>query len=116
MGNAHPRGTADKVANKVANGHVRASLRDGQTLPHRVPQLPGHLCFGPSQGVNVTFVRADRIDGWKTLDPMNRYPSAARRYISTHGPSPIRIPRTGSGLPAMPRLLFEKVGDELKPA
>jgi winged helix DNA-binding protein len=50
----------------------------------------GKLCFGPSQGPNVTFVRADRwVDGWKDRDPDEAWAELARRYLRAYGPATV---------------------------
>ncbi len=53
------------------------------------PAYQGLLCFGPSQGRNITFVAPqDWIAGdWKPADPDEALPALARRYIDTYGPS-----------------------------
>jgi hypothetical protein len=49
----------------------------------------GKLCFGPSVGANVTFVRADRwIRGWRDVDPDEAWGELARRYLRAYGPAP----------------------------
>ena len=48
----------------------------------------GLLCFGPSQGSKVTFVRADQwISGWRTVEPMQAISWVLRRYLSAYGPA-----------------------------
>jgi hypothetical protein len=48
----------------------------------------GLLCFGPSRGSKVTFVRADRwIGTWQEVDPDAALAAVARRYLATYGPA-----------------------------
>ncbi len=47
----------------------------------------GLLCFGPSEGAKVTYVRADRwIKNWKMLDEAEALREVARRYVGAYGP------------------------------
>jgi uncharacterized protein YcaQ len=48
----------------------------------------GRLCFGPSQGSKVTFVRADQwIGGWQEVDPAAALREVCRRYLAAYGPA-----------------------------
>jgi hypothetical protein len=48
----------------------------------------GRLCFGPSQGSHVTFVRADQwIGGWREIDPAAALREVCRRYFAAYGPA-----------------------------
>jgi uncharacterized protein YcaQ len=48
----------------------------------------GRLCFGPSQGSHVTFVRADQwIGGWRQVDPAAALREVCRRYLAAYGPA-----------------------------
>jgi uncharacterized protein YcaQ len=48
----------------------------------------GRLCFGPSRGNQVTFVRADQwVDGWQELDPQQALAEVCRRYFAAYGPA-----------------------------
>jgi hypothetical protein len=47
----------------------------------------GLLCFGPSQGAKVTFVRADQwVKSWKYVDEEKALREVALRYVATYGP------------------------------
>ena len=49
--------------------------------------LTGKLCFGPSAGSQVRFVRADQWVGhWEEHDPRDALVELCRRYIATYGP------------------------------
>jgi hypothetical protein len=49
----------------------------------------GKLCFGPSVGANVTFVRANRwVRGWREIDPDEAWRELARRFLHAYGPAP----------------------------
>jgi len=48
----------------------------------------GRLCFGPSQGSKVTFVRADQwIGGWREVDPDAALREVCSRYLAAYGPA-----------------------------
>jgi uncharacterized protein YcaQ len=48
----------------------------------------GRLCFGPSQGSKVTFVRADQWAGaWREVDPGEALAEVCRRYFAAYGPA-----------------------------
>jgi hypothetical protein len=48
----------------------------------------GVLCFGPSQGENVTFVRPDQwLDGWRAVGRDEARTELLRRFLSTYGPA-----------------------------
>ena len=50
----------------------------------------GKLCFGPSVGANVTFVRADRwIGKWPRVDPQEAWRELVRRFLRAYGPTPV---------------------------
>jgi hypothetical protein len=49
----------------------------------------GRLCFGPTQGAHVTFVRADQwLAGWREIDPPDAWRELVRRYLRAYGPAP----------------------------
>ena len=48
----------------------------------------GKMCFGPSVGPNVTFVRAERwVRKWPRLDPEEAQRELVRRFLRTYGPT-----------------------------
>jgi len=48
----------------------------------------GKMCFGPSVGPNVTFVRAERwVRNWPRLDPEEAQRELVRRFLRTYGPT-----------------------------
>jgi hypothetical protein len=54
------------------------------------PTYMGKLCFGPSVGANVTFVRADRwIGKWPRIDPQEAWRELVRRFLRAYGPTPL---------------------------
>jgi hypothetical protein len=54
------------------------------------PTYMGKLCFGPSVGANVTFVRADRwIGKWPRIDSQEAWRELVRRFLRAYGPTPL---------------------------
>jgi hypothetical protein len=48
----------------------------------------GYLCFGPSRGSQVTFVRADQwVARWQEHDPERALAEVCRRYFAAYGPA-----------------------------
>jgi hypothetical protein len=48
----------------------------------------GLLCFGPSRGQSVTFVRPEKwLGSWRTVDPDAALIEVARRYLRAFGPA-----------------------------
>lgn len=74
----------------------------------------GKLCFGPTVGPNVTFVRADRwIGKWPRVDPEEAWRELARRFLRAYGPTPLEGVGRWFGLdPAAALALLRSLGDE----
>jgi hypothetical protein len=75
----------------VAKGkpeRLRDALKSGWGGMLKPAARNGRLCFGPSRGQNVTFVRPDAWMGsWREVDPEDALVDAARRYLRAYGPS-----------------------------
>ena len=76
----------------------------------------GRLCFGPSQGSKVTFVRADQWAGtWKDVDPDQALTEVFRRYLHAYGPATHQdFARWFWLKPAVARRVLEDIADELE--
>ncbi len=76
---------ADEVAQRVgAWARERLLSAWGELLAPAA--FVGRLCFGPSKGHQVTFVRADQwVDGWREHDPEQALAEVCRRYFATYG-------------------------------
>jgi hypothetical protein len=86
----HPQ-TRDELIARVGAGrseHVLAGLRSGWGGMLKPVARNGLLCFGPSRGQSVTFVRPERwIAGLRQLDPDEALVEVARRYLRAYGPA-----------------------------
>ena len=73
--------------------------------------LTGALCFGPSRGAKVTFVRADQwIGGWRDEDPRAGLLEVLRRFVAAYGPTtPRAFGRWFATEPATARELFAEL-------
>lgn len=69
----------------------------------------GRLCFGPSRGAQVTYVRADQwVTGWSDVDPQQALAEVFLRYARAYGPIRVADFRRWFLLPkAVARQAFE---------
>jgi hypothetical protein len=76
------------IAGKGQSARVREWLKSGWGGFLKPVARAGGLCFGPSRGQSVTFVRPqDWIGGWQTIDPEVAIGEVARRYLRAFGPA-----------------------------
>src|SRR5260370_569405 len=74
---------ADGIAQRTGSNHLRDLLLSGWGSLLKPAAMRGDLCFGPSQGQNVTFVRPSNwIGKWKPADPARASQEMARRFWS----------------------------------
>jgi uncharacterized protein YcaQ len=76
----------------------------------------GNLCFGPSDGQNVRFVRPDQWIGgaWPRLDPQESLKELGRRWLHAYGPSTHEEWGRWWGVrPSDGRRLLKSLADEL---
>ena len=83
--------TRDEIIKAVGKGHsahVHEVLRSGWGGMLKPAARKGMLCFGPSRGQSVTFVRPEKwLGSWSTLDPDAALVEVARRYLRAYGPA-----------------------------
>src|SRR3982074_3815991 len=83
--------TREELIAKVAKGRserVQAALKSGWGGLLKPVARKGLLCFGPSRGQSVTFVRPEKwLGSWRELDPTAALTEVARRYLSAYGPA-----------------------------
>jgi hypothetical protein len=79
---------ADEVARLTGSPSLGEHLRRGWGSLLKPAAYRGILCFGPSQGQNVTFVRVDQwLAAYPTLDSADALREMLRRYLSSFGPA-----------------------------
>jgi len=92
-------------------------LNKGWGTPLKPLAWRGELCFGPSQGQNVTFVRPRQwIGAWQPVEPYTALQEIARRYLRAYGPANVEEFAGWWGMHLTPaRKLFKSLEDELEP-
>ena len=79
---------ADEVATLTGLPQLREKLRSGWGDLLKPAVNRGYLCFGPSQGQAVTFVRPDQwLGGWREVDPEEALREVLRRFVRSYGPT-----------------------------
>jgi hypothetical protein len=79
---------ADRVSRKTGKREIAEKLRSGWGELLKPAASLGLLCFGPSQGQNVTFVRPrDWLSQWHDYDPNRALAEVLRRFLHTYGPA-----------------------------
>ncbi len=108
---------ADEVARRIGIPAVREVLMSGWGTVLQPAASEGKLCFGPSRGQNVTFVRPDQwIGGWTDVDSDAALREIARRYLACYGPATHEAFARWWGTRLGPaRRVFALLGDELVP-
>jgi hypothetical protein len=77
-----------KAPSRVGSERVQAILRSGWGTILKPVARSGLLCFGPSRGQSVTFVRPESwLDSWRVLDPDAALIEMGRRYLRAYGPA-----------------------------
>jgi winged helix DNA-binding protein len=80
---------ADEIARLLQAPHVGELLRSGWGALLKPAAFHGYLCFGPSQGQAVTFVRPDQwLGGLREVDPGQAQQDVLRHYLAAYGPAP----------------------------
>jgi hypothetical protein len=113
--------TRERLAEEVAQRlHMNASVRKhmlsgwGNLLHPAAEQ--GYLCFGPSEGSKVTFVRPDQWLGkWNEPNGRNAWKILLQRFFHTYGPANHRDIGHWWGLrPDKAKMLTDYIADELE--
>lgn len=77
----------ERVVSRVGSW-ARPGLASTWGLLLRPAADRGLLCFGPSRGSKVTFVRADQwIGGWQQHDPYEALQEICKSYFAAYGPA-----------------------------
>lgn len=76
------------VAAAGRSKHIGEWLRESWGGMLKPVARSGLLCFGPSRGSHVTFVRPKAwLGAWRDVDPEAALLEVARRYLRTYGPA-----------------------------
>lgn len=87
-GRALTREEIVEVVGKNRSERVREVLRSGWGGMLKPAARNGKLCFGPSRGQSVTFVRpSEWLGTWREVQPEAALAEVARRYLRAFGPS-----------------------------
>jgi hypothetical protein len=115
--------TREQLAAAVAEQVGLPALGDliassGWGTPLKLFAFRGELCFGPSQGQNVTFVNAKKwLSQWQPVEPEAAFQEIARRFLGAYGPmTPRQFARWwNEGRLNVAKKLFKQIEDELEP-
>ena len=107
---------ADAVVRQTGQERLREKILSGWGSLLKPAAYAGDLCFGPSAGQNVTFVRPDQwLGGWQAFDPHQALREMVRRYLRAYGPAVSGDFATWWGMgPKAARPLFQSLGAELQ--
>lgn len=77
-----------EVVRRLGDGKWDTLLASGWGAVLKPVAFQGRLCFGPSDGNRVTFVRPDQWVGpFDQLDPVESLAEVARRFLTAYGPA-----------------------------
>jgi len=83
--------TREEVIARVGKGRserIQAGLKSGWGGLLKPVARKGLLCFGPSRGSSVTFIRPQQwLGSWRDADPETALAELARRYLRAYGPA-----------------------------
>jgi Winged helix DNA-binding domain len=113
--------TRQQLADAVAKQTGIAQARDfiisaNWGSPLKPSAYRGDLCFGPSQGQNVTFVNPKGwVGSWQSIEPEEALKHIVRLYLQTYGPAtPEDFARWWGGKITQAKKLFKAMRDELE--
>ncbi|MGH2537872.1 MAG: winged helix DNA-binding domain-containing protein, partial [Candidatus Promineifilaceae bacterium] len=109
---------ADALAERTGRPGVRHILLGGWGSSLKPSAYQGDLCFGPSQGQNVTFVRPSAwLGAWgPPLEPQAALLEVVRRFLCAFGPATAEeFARWWGTQTGKAKKAFRALGDELVP-
>jgi winged helix DNA-binding protein len=111
------RELAGAVTGRVA-GRVRATLQSSWGEFLKPAAFAGVLCFGPTRGREVTFVRPDQwLASWRQWPQDRARSEVLRRYLHAHGPSTRADFAWWLGIqPGAARTPWDSISEDLVPA
>lgn len=107
---------AAAIAKRARKPRLGELLNSGWGTLLKPAAFQGHLCFGPSQGQKITFVRPDKwIGSWEAIDPEEALKEILRRYLTAYGPATTGDFARWWGLQPHPaKHLFKSLTDEIE--
>ncbi len=113
--------TRQQLANATAKQTGIAQLRDlivseSWGSPLKPLAYRGDLCFGPSQGQNITFMNPRTlVSAWHSIEPEQALKNIVRLYLGAYGPAtPENFAHWWGGKITQARKLFNSMKDELE--
>jgi len=108
---------ASEVARITGHTHLREQMLSGWGSMLKPSAFHGNLCFGPSQGQTVTFVRPDQwIGNFPREDSGEALKTLCKRYLSTYGPASREDFARWFGMnPPEAGRILQSLGDEVEP-
>jgi hypothetical protein len=109
---------AAALSDRIGSAELRSLvLTKGWGTPLKPLAWRGELCFGPNQGLKVTFVRPSQwIGSWQPVEPYGALQEMARRYLRAFGPATVEEFAGWWGLRLTPaRKLFRSLEEEIEP-
>jgi hypothetical protein len=112
--------TREELVAKVGKGRperIQLALKSGWGGMLKPVARRGLLCFGPSRGQSVTFVRPENwLGSWRDVDPERDLVEVARRYLRAYGPAtPKDFTRWWGTWPGVGKTAWMGLAKELAP-
>lgn len=106
---------AAAVVERTGNPNLSEVLLSGWGALLKPSARRGDICFGPSDGQHVTFVRPDQwLGSWEAQEPTGALQAVARTFLTTYGPATLEEFARWWGIDeAQARKLFKGMADEL---
>ena len=107
---------AKTLAERTNMPKLSELLRSGWGALLKPAAFQGYLCFGPSEGQNVTFVQpAAWLGEWTPVEPQAALQEVARRFLNAYGPATVDEFARWFGLePSDAKRVFRSLGDEIE--
>jgi hypothetical protein len=112
--------TREELIEKVGKGRsdrAKEVMRSGWGMILKPVARRGLLCFGPSRGASVTFVKPQQWLGeWQEVDPDEALLEVARRYLRAYGPATKEdFARWWGNWPGVGKAAWSGLADEVAP-
>ena len=106
---------SEAVVAKSGSANVSNAILSGWGSALKPASYHGYLCFGPSQGQNVTFVHPRHWLGeWQDIDEEYAIAEVVRRYLHAYGPMPMEAFSPWWGVAAADaKRMFRRISDEI---